>query len=285
MRVLITGASGFLGGALMAEAAAWGIETIAISRHRSGGAGWVTADLLDAAAVGRVLEQHRPDAVISAAAANPGSADDPAVNEAGAAAVARAAASIGARMVHVSTDVVHAGHTRPADPSAPQPPYADDATPSPLNAYGASKAAGEQAVRAAHGGSLIVRTSLLFDPQRIDRGTQGFIDRLGRGERLSLWSDAIRQPIGVATLASALLDLAVELPDVEGFLNVAGNDALSRAEFALRLLAHWEIDPGDRYDLSSAADLGNQPVDLRLNLDRARRLGVDLGGVSTELRR
>ncbi len=258
-------------------------RVVAVSRSAPdpstiGGAEWRALDLVDAVAVRSLFVEVEPTAVISAAATNPGQGDTFAVNEVGAAAVARACSLIGARLVHVSSDIVHDGRLAPDAPG-----YADAAAPTPINAYGESKAAGERAVLAALPSASVVRTSLIYGIASIDRGTAGFIERLDRGERLSLWGDAIRQPVWIDALSTALLDLALEHTNVSGPINVAGGEAMSRAEFARRLLAHWGVDARDRIDVTRAAELDDQPLDLRLDLGRARSLGLPLPGVSEVL--
>ncbi len=239
---------------------------------------WRRIDLLDVAAVDSLIAGVGPTAVISAAAVNPGPVADFEVNVIGAAAVARAAAAVGARLVHVSSDIVHDGRLAPGEGG-----YADDAEPSPINAYGRSKAGGERAVLAADPGAVVVRTSLIYGVDRIDRGTQGLIERLERGERLGLWGDAIRQPTWIDALAGGLLDLALVHVDESGPLNLAGGEAMSRAAFARRLLRHWGVAADDRIDETLAADLVGQPLDLRLELTRARALGLAVPGVSEVL--
>ncbi|MEZ5230178.1 MAG: sugar nucleotide-binding protein, partial [Acidimicrobiales bacterium] len=196
----------------------------------------------------------------------------------GASAVAGVCARHGARLVHVSSDIVHGG-----DLAADATGYADDAEPSPINPYGRSKAVGERLVLDALPAAAVVRTSLIYGIERVDRGTAGFIERLERGERLSLWGDAIRQPVWIDALSSALLDLALVHTNVTGTLNVAGDEAMSRADFARRLLAHWGVDASGRIDITRAADLEGQPLDLRLDLRLARTLGLPVPGVGEVL--
>lgn len=200
------------------------------------------------------------------------------VNRAASAALAEVAATHGIRLVHVSSDVVHDGR---------HAPYDDRATPSPLNEYGRTKAAGEAAALAAHPAAVAVRTSLIYGVHEIDRSTAGFIDRLRSGQRLSLFADVIRQPVWVEALAEALLRLAVELTDVAGPLNVAGRQPIDRAAFGRRMLAHWQIDAGawggGIDDVAAAGVSDTIPLDLRLHLDRARALGLDCPGVDEVL--
>ncbi len=132
-------------------------------------------------------------------------------------------------------------------------------------------------------GAIVVRTSLIYGVEQIDRGTRGFIERLERGERLGLWGDAIRQPTWIEALAEGLLDLAFDQVGEVGTLNLAGGESLSRAAFARRLLRYWGVDADDRIDETRAADLVGQPLDLRLELTRARALGLAVPGVSEVL--
>ncbi len=244
------------------------------------GATWRSLDLLDDSAVRALVADLEPSAIISTAACNPGQGDDFAVNVVGADNIAQAAKSVGSRLVHVSSDVVHGGGDTTGNPDAP---YADDATPSPINDYGRSKAMGEQRVLAADPSAVVVRTSLIYGVDVVDRGTAGFIERLDRGERLQLWGDAIRQPVWIDALSTSLLDLAESQPDVRGTINVAGSEAISRADFARRLLTYWGVDAADRIDETSASAFEGQPLDLRLGLARATALGLSTPGVSRVL--
>jgi dTDP-4-dehydrorhamnose reductase len=198
--LLITGGSGYLGRHLTATAEkdftvhttyhASSAQVIAGIPHK--------LDITDEVAVAKLIERLTPDAVIHTAAANPGSpkAVMTAVNRDGSRNIAAAAAKLGTRLVHVSTDAVHSGNNAP---------YADDAPPSPVNPYGQSKAAAEAAVIQLAPNAAIVRTSLIYGLQEIDRGTAGFAQRLQRGESLALFHDVIRQPVWVNTLVEALL--------------------------------------------------------------------------------
>jgi len=202
---------------------------------------------------------------IHAAAVNPGQGDDTTmwrVNVDGSRNVARAAAEVGARFIAVSTDVVHDG-TRA--------PYGDDIAPTPLQAYGRSKAEAESAIRSVNPDAAIVRSSLIYAVDEIDRGTAGFVDSITRGDRLSLFSDVLRNPVWVETLAEALLRLVTV--DYQGLLNVAGHQVLSREQFGLKMLAFWGIADRGLVDSGRASDVSASiPLDLRLDLTRAESL-------------
>jgi len=225
----------------------------------------VALNLTDQVETLRVIGELKPQAIIHAAAVNPGDGDAEAMrlmNEQGARYVAEAAVAVGARLVHVSTDVVHDGR---------HAPYTDEASPTPLNAYGQSKAAGEAMVRTVDPQAAIVRTSLIYGLSVMDRGTAGFIERLKSGQKLVLFNDVIRQPVWVETLAEALLRL-VDV-DFSGLLNVVGRQALTREEFGRRMLAWWGVEAGDLVQSGRAADISDTiPLDLRLTVDKAEQL-------------
>lgn len=151
MKVLIAGADGQLGRALVATAPA-GATVAARSRSR--------LDLADAESIAAAIAAEAPDLVLNAAAytAVDRAEQEPAlamaVNGVGAGKLAAAAAAAGARIVHVSTDFVFDGTA--------SSPYAPAAPTSPLGVYGESKLAGEAAVLAAAPAALIVRTAWVY---------------------------------------------------------------------------------------------------------------------------
>jgi dTDP-4-dehydrorhamnose reductase len=151
VKVLIAGAAGQLGRALQATAPA-GTEIVAPPEAEF--------DILDAARVRAVLAETRPDLVVNAAAytavdrAESDADTAEAVNGTAAGTLAAAAAEVGARFAHVSTDFVFDGRT--PDPISP------DSEPAPLSVYGATKLSGERQVAAAHPSPLILRTAWVY---------------------------------------------------------------------------------------------------------------------------
>ena len=165
-------------------------------------------DLADAAAVGRAVADADADAVINAAAwtavdaaeAEPAAAV--AVNGDAPGAMARAAAARGLPLVHLSTDYVFDG-------SGERPWRPDDPT-GPLGAYGASKCAGEAAVRGAGGIHAILRTSWVFSAH--GRNFVTTMLRLGaERERLRIVADQVGGPTPAADIAAACLTVAAAL--------------------------------------------------------------------------
>ena len=233
-------------------------------------------DLCDRASVMDVVRRVKPDAIIHAAALNPGVNDalmhD--VNARGTQFVAQAAQKMGCRLVLVSTDMVHDGK---------HAPYADDAKPDPINDYGHSKAAGEALALNTHHDTIAVRTSLIYGLDSIDRGTAGFAQRLANGDTLSLFSDVFRQPVWRDALAESLVSLALDLPDETGVMNISGSDLTDRATFGELMLKFWHIPVNkgvvQRISAADRADLAHVPLNVQLSLARATALGLPTPGV------
>src|SRR5688500_12768284 len=199
MRAAVIGALGQLGCAL--------VERLGPAAVWSGGRD--ALDVRDVQAVQALLEQERPDVVFNATAYNAvdaaeaDPADALAVNAAGPHHLARAARQIGATLVHVSTDYVFDG--------ASSRPYREDDCPRPLNAYGASKLAGEALVRAAGCELLLVRTSAVLGNGASRAKGGSFVERIvaqaRAGKPLRVVADQVFSPTYAPDLASALVAL------------------------------------------------------------------------------
>src|SRR4051794_28050292 len=212
MRLLVTGAAGMLGRDVVAAAGRGGHEIVALARR--------DLDITDAAAVTRAVLDARPDAVINCAAwtdvdgAEAAEEQATAVNGAGAGHVARAAASAGALVVHVSSDYVFTGDATE--------PYTESSDVGPLSAYGRSKLAGERAVAQASPRAAIVRASWLFGP-----GGRNFVDTMLRlaaeRDEVTVVDDQTGCPTYTGHLAVALVEIAER--GLTGVLHVAGGGA------------------------------------------------------------
>ena len=254
-RLLVTGGTGYVGAVVaeLAGAAGWDVTSV-------GSAG---LDVRDAAAVDALFGTVRPDAVVHTAYVRDGP-DAMDVNAGGSGRVARAAHAVGARLVHVSSDVVFDGLAGR--------PYVESDTPSPVNAYGRTKAAAEELVLAAAPTSVVVRTSLVYGgPHR--RPSPHEI--AARDPAATFYVDELRCPVQVDDLAAALVELAAL--DVTGPLHVAGADGVSRQQFAA-LVAGRAV--------SGAPAPPGRPMDCRLDTSLARSvLHTELRGVRQVLAR
>jgi dTDP-4-dehydrorhamnose reductase len=194
------------------------------------------ADLADPAACAAAVAGAAADAVINAAAwtaVDKAEAEEAAatvVNGAAPAAMARVAADRGLPFLHVSTDYVFDGSgTAPFHPDSPV---------APLGAYGRSKRAGEDGVRAAGGVHLILRTSWVFSAH----GTNFVRTMLRLGaerEALRVVADQTGGPTPAADIARALLAVADALRDGApgGTHHFAGAPDTTWADFARAIMA------------------------------------------------
>jgi dTDP-4-dehydrorhamnose reductase len=261
MRVLITGATGYLGTAML-EKVPRGIEVIPTGFTR----GHMLLDVTDARAVRNAINQHRPDTVVHLAAVSMtgAAAEDPEraakVNNEGAGAVAEATGRAGIRLVAMSSDVVFDGENAP---------YDEKALPRPINPYGASKLAGEQAILDAHPRPLILRTSVLVGRNRADRNpfTMFVLQRARAGLAVRLFENERRNFYPITCAAAAVWECATG--EVTGVLNIGATSSASRFEFGRRLLEVAGMDAGLAIPAPGPDD---RPSDLTLVVDRAQEV-------------
>lgn len=195
-QALILGAGGQVGRALVAAAPA-GAEAVALDRSQ--------CDVTDREAVFAAVRASQPDILFNAAAytavdraeSEPEAAE--LLNAAAAGWIAEAAAEVGARTVHVSTDFVFDGLSGR--------PYGVAAATNPLSVYGRTKLGGERAVLSADPQALVVRTAWVYAP----RGANFVLTMLRlmrERERLSVVADQVGSPTYAPSLARALWSLA-----------------------------------------------------------------------------
>lgn len=233
------------------------------------------ADLLQPERCAEAIQEMRPDAVINAAAwtavdkAESAEAEAAVVNGEAPGAMARSAATLGTPFLHISTDYVFGGEgTRaflPTDPTAP------------LGAYGRSKLAGENAIRAAGGRHLILRTSWVVSSHGAN-----FVKtmlRLGsERDRIKVVADQVGGPTPAAAIADALYSAAARMGEGHcgGTHHFAGAPDTSWADFARAIMAAARLSCAVE-DIPSAdyPTPARRPLNSRLDCTSfERELGV-----------
>ena len=231
VKVLITGGAGLLGCSLRRRTpsghevvATWRSTPLELGVGAVGGEVGAQVELCDAAAVAELFDQHQPDLVIHTAYTQNDHAD--VVDATGN--IARSAGEHGARLIHLSSDVVFDGERGPYDEGDP--------TGEPVDDYGKAKLAAEVAVKAAVPGAAIVRTSLLVEVDPPDPRTAFVLDGISEGKDVGLFVEELRCPLAVDDLAEALWQIAsLNTDDASGVWHLAGTEALSRYSYGCLL--------------------------------------------------
>ncbi len=223
MKVLLVGHTGQLGTALVGRMPA-DIELTPFDQS--------TLDIGDAAAVRAIVSELRPAIIINAAAHTQVDAAESEpeaafrVNADGPRHLAQAAAAVGARMVHVSTDFVFAG-------DRPQP-YDLDAATGPVNVYGRSKLAGEEAVLTQLGAAAtVVRTSWLYAATGRNF-VLTMLNLMRSRDSLGVVVDQVGSPTWAGSLARAVWDIA-RRADLAGVQHWSDQGVASWYDFAVAI--------------------------------------------------
>lgn len=225
-------------------------------------------DVTDRRAVQSVLDGA--ELVIHCAAMTnvDGCEDDPQAAEAVNAHGARYVAEAAGRVIHLSTDYVFDGRK--------EGEYAEDDATNPINVYGRTKLAGEEAVLAT-GRGLVVRTSWVFGEGR--NFVRSIVAADAAGKQLRVVGDQRGRPTHAAGLARAVAYLAGR--DDTGVIHVAGDgDPCSWADLAEAAVGH----PVERVSTAQWAAPAPRPRNSVLCLSKARSLEVPLTDWRASLR-
>ena len=229
--ILITGGRGTLGGALGAACRHRDIRHVLTTRDK--------LDVADASSIAAALDACRPWVVINAAGwVRVDDAEaDPAgcfrANSEGAALLAELCAERGIPTVSFSSDLVFNGKACA--------PYVESDQPAPLNVYGRSKRAAEQAIANLPGSHLIIRTAAFFSPFDPHNFAMHVTSGLAAGDVQSIAANEFVSPTYVPDLCDAVLDLAID--GESGLWHLSSGEALSWNAFACRLASACGLDP------------------------------------------
>lgn len=247
MTILVTGASGLVGSAIVAQAAASGRDVLALAGGRpdlvppAPGVAIRSFDLDAPDAFRHVLSGVRAEAVIHAAAMTDVNACEkfPELafrrNAWATARMAEACAAAGVPFLFLSSHAVFDGRTGGET---------EDQAPAPRNAYAMSKAAGEEAV-IARGGTVVRIMPVGVQPLRPNGATFGewLTSTLRAGKDLKLFRDVRLNPTTPARCAHFLLHVAGRSPP-SAILHLGSQDVVSKADLGLALLDRLPHYPG-----------------------------------------
>ncbi len=196
-------------------------------------------DITDKGHVKSLVSSFRPDVVINAAAMTNVDACETQreaawkVNVAGVEHLAEASRRIGAMLVHVSTDYVFDGKSGP---------YREEDRVSPINYYGKTKLAGENAILASGVRHAILRTIVLYGTGVGVKNNFALwvVGNLRAGKPINVVDDQIANPTYVGDLAGAILRVVER--EVEGLFHICGADSMSRYDFAAAAAEVFGLD-------------------------------------------
>lgn len=280
MRVLLFGASGLVGGAVARRAAAAGHEVVGVTGRWNGGdlpglAHQVSADLLDASVVARLVTTIPAEVLVNAAAVS-----EPAQCEAEPQSsrrlnvelpeqLAGCARAAGARLIHLSSEQVFDGRAAP---------YSVGAAVRGINAYARQKIEAEEKVHAADARAVTLRLPLLMGNS--PTGRRSLHERLlalwADGKTARLYTDEIRQTCTADSVARALVEI-IGRPELAGIFHWAGAEPASRFELGCRIRERFGLDERAAPITAVArqddpAALASRQADLSLDLAPLDRL-------------
>lgn len=271
MRIVLLGGSGQVGWELQRALAPLG-EVVSLDRSAGG-------DLADPAALARTVRSLRPDAIVNAAAYT---AVDRAesdvdlattINATAPAALAEAAAAIGAWLVHYSTDYVFDGTGSVARD--------ESATTGPLSVYGRTKLEGERAIAASGAKHLVFRTSWVY-AARGGNFARTMLRLAAERERLRVIDDQVGAPTGadlIADVTAHALRAVGAQAGLGGLYHLAAGGETSWHGYA-RHVIEWARAHGhavrvaaDAIDAIATSDYptpARRPLNSRLRTDKLR---------------
>jgi dTDP-4-dehydrorhamnose reductase len=235
MKVLIVGAGGRLGAALMREYH---------GEHDVGGFNHEQLNLSNLDKIREKLGETDFDVIINAAAftnvdlceTQPEQAFR--INAEAPGVLAEICGEKSARLIHFSTDYIFDGEKRA--------PYTEEDEANPISVYGESKLAGEKKVLATENRHLVVRVSWVFGPDRLSF-VDGMIKRAQEAEKVDAVADKFSTPTYTRDIARMLPEFFDR--DVEGgILHFANAGKCSWQEYA-----QWALDCCDQAGLSLKA--------------------------------
>ena len=230
IRVLVTGANGQLGLALQGATKDSNLETVFMDKS--------ALDITNAKAIKEVFDKQSFDVCINAAAytdvdgAETNKALAYAINATAVENLAKVCKHHGCWLIHISTDYVFDGTL--------DRPYTPSDTPNPLNVYGTSKLAGEQAIEAVGGTYSIVRTSWLYSHYGNNFYTK-LQAQLDAGKTLHVTANQEGCPTRAEEFAAHLITGIANQQLSKGISHFCGDEIMTWLGLARRLFSNQKV--------------------------------------------
>ncbi|PTU01014.1 dTDP-4-dehydrorhamnose reductase [Pseudomonas sp. HMWF031] len=273
MKILLLGKNGQVGWELQRSLAPLG-DLVALDRYVVDG---LCGDLSDLDALRRTIRQVKPDFIVNAAAYT---AVDKAeleaeladrVNGQASRVMAEEAASLGAWLIHYSTDYVFSGEG--------STPWHETDAVAPVNHYGASKLAGEQAIVASGCKHLIFRTSWVY-AARGNNFAKTMLRLAKDRETLSVIADQIGAPTGadlIADVTALVIQQVMQRADLAGIYHLAAGGEVSWHGYASHVIKFAQAN-GEVLAVSAVNPIettayptpARRPLNSRLNTQKLR---------------
>lgn len=272
MRVLLTGASGLLGGNILyLLPKEWEIRAVSLR----------DIDLASGDIAG-LMSSFRPSVIIHAAAltavdrCETDRAEAYALHVEAVKKIAETARSLGSYLIHISTDHVFDGE---------RGGYCEDDAAAPVNYYAETKRLGERAVRESGCDYAVIRTNFFgFNVQNKHDFADWILDALREKKEVRLFTDVIFSPILVNTLADRIVEMAERRQT--GIFHIAAHDSCSKYEFGVRLAQAFDL-PTDTiiaWSIDDAPGLARRPKNMSLDVSKSeKKFGVTFPTVAESI--
>jgi dTDP-4-dehydrorhamnose reductase len=273
MKILLLGKNGQVGWELQRSLAPLG-EVVALDRHALDG---LCGNLSDLDALRATILQVKPDVIVNAAAYT---AVDKAeseteladrVNGQATQLMAEEALNLGAWLIHYSTDYVFSGQG--------SAPWQESDAVAPVNHYGASKLAGEQAITASGCKHLIFRTSWVYGA-RGNNFAKTMLRLATDRETLSVIADQIGAPTGadlIADVTALAIQQVLQRPQLSGLYHLAASGEVSWHGYASHVISFAQAN-GEQLAVTAVNPIettayptpARRPLNSRLNTQKLR---------------
>jgi len=274
-RVLITGASGLLGRAVLSTMKQNGWVVLGTAFTRTG-ENLVKVDICHPEEVDKIIQEFKPSCIVHCAAQRfPDKVEKDKdgtiqLNINATKHLATTAANNGITMLYISTDYVFDGV---------KPPYSEDSTPNPLNTYGETKLQGEVATLETFEGHIVLRIPILFGSVEYlgESAVTCLVELLFKKDPKSISDYEIRYPSHVNDIAAIccnLLELKLQGQSIQGIYHWGGKEAMTKYGMVVSMakvfnfpMEHITPDP-------NPVPGAPRPYDARLSTDRIDGLGI-----------